>query len=355
MFTTPTLEEAVQRARARLRADLPGTDAAVWPNTQAVTAKVLGGESFELYEFIRWVSRQKFATTADGDMLDAIGEQYALNRRPATAARGVLDIVGPVGATIDPGTVFTRSDGAIYTTDAVLILSGAGLGSVAITAAATGPGSNTVPAATMGAAAVALTSATVDADGIGGGADVEDHESYRARILFRLRNPPHGGAAHDYIAWAMAVPGITRAWVAPGALGVGTVSLWVMADANGTPDGVPMGSELEAVRAYIDDVRPVTVAQMVVSAPVIVPVTVTVSGLPALSTAAQRRVITELRDVFRRACRVSLPLDPFTLKEGQLWAAISRATGSLDHTIVSPADTLMASGRLPALEEVVYV
>lgn len=355
MFTTPTLEEAVQRARARLRADLPGTDAAVWPNTQGVTAKVLGGESFELYEFIKWVSKQKFATTADGDMLDAIGEQYALNRRPATVARGVLEITGQAGATIDAGTVFVRSDGAEYTSDAVLILSAAGIGRVAIAAAETGPGSNTVPAAEMATTEASIAVATVDADGIGGGADIEDHESYRARILFRLRNPPHGGAAHDYIAWAMAVPGITRAWVAPGALGVGTVSLWVMADANGTPYGVPMGSELEAVRAYLDDVRPVTTAQTVVVAPVIVPVTVEVGGLPALSTTAQRRVITELRDTFRRSCRVSLPTDPFTLKEGQLWAAISRATGSLDHTIISPVDTLMASGRLPALEEVVYV
>ena len=57
--------------------------------------------------------------------------------------------------------------------------------------------------------------AYVGVNGIGGGADVESDEDLRARVLFRKRNPPHSGSKSDYIAWALEVPGVTRAFVSP--------------------------------------------------------------------------------------------------------------------------------------------
>jgi uncharacterized phage protein gp47/JayE len=63
-----------------------------------------------------------------------------------------------------------------------------------------------------------------------GGTDQERQEQLRSRMLARYRAPPHGGARHDYIAWALEVPGVTRAWCSPIGYGPGTVaytgSLW---------------------------------------------------------------------------------------------------------------------------------
>jgi hypothetical protein len=71
-------------------------------------------------------------------------------------------------------------------------------------------------------AGVAAT-ATVATGGIAGGVDEEGTEEVRDRFLLRLREPPEGGADQDYEAWALAVAGVTRAWVYPNELGLGTV------------------------------------------------------------------------------------------------------------------------------------
>ncbi|MFW1504105.1 baseplate J/gp47 family protein, partial [Vibrio parahaemolyticus] len=60
-------------------------------------------------------------------------------------------------------------------------------------------------------------------DGITGGADVESVSSVLERLLFRKRNPPMGGAVHDYVAWCREVPGVTRAWAEDSYQGPATV------------------------------------------------------------------------------------------------------------------------------------
>ena len=41
-------------------------------------------------------------------------------------------------------------------------------------------------------------------------ADEETLESLRERLLNRLRLPPLGGSANDYVTWAKEVAGVTR-------------------------------------------------------------------------------------------------------------------------------------------------
>ena len=78
------------------------------------------------------------------------------------------------------------------------------------------------------------------ADGeITGGAEEESETSLRARLLDRIRNQPSGGAARDYITWALAVPGVTRAWCYPGEMGRGSVTVRFVMD-NTYADGIPM-------------------------------------------------------------------------------------------------------------------
>ncbi len=356
-YPVPSLEQAVRRSRERLRAEMPGTDAAIWPNTQAVNAKVTGGEAFELYGFIEWVAKQRSATSADGDMLDPIGAQYAVPRRPATFAAGVVNVSGQPLFTLTTGQALTRSDGVQFLVDVDTAIGPGGTAAVPVTAAGTGAGYNTDAGALLETtfATDQIAEIIVGPDGIGGGADVEDHESYRARILFRLRYPPHGGAAHDYVRWALEISGVTRVWVDPLAYGPGTVGVWVMADNNGTPYGVPRNGELAAVAAYIEGERPGT-ARVVLRAPLIAPLHVQISGVPNPTTSLQQRIEIELRDALRRSAPVSVPNAPFTLRRNLLWQAVARATGDAAHAIDIPsADVPMPVGYLPALERICFV
>jgi uncharacterized phage protein gp47/JayE len=67
--------------------------------------------------------------------------------------------------------------------------------------------------------------------GITGGADIEPIDELLDRLLFRKRNPPVGGAVHDYVLWARELPGVSRAWAFDVWHGSGTVGLaWVYDD-----------------------------------------------------------------------------------------------------------------------------
>lgn len=55
--------------------------------------------------------------------------------------------------------------------------------------------------------------AYVDFDEISGGVDIEDLEAYRARLLFRIRNPKTLFNNSDIIVKSQTVSGVTRVWV----------------------------------------------------------------------------------------------------------------------------------------------
>jgi uncharacterized phage protein gp47/JayE len=78
------------------------------------------------------------------------------------------------------------------------------------------------------------------------GSDEESTDELRARLLARLQNPPHGGNATDYEAWAKEVSGVTRAWSYPLELGAGTVTVRFVRDDDASP--IPDAGEVAAVQ-----------------------------------------------------------------------------------------------------------
>lgn len=85
--------------------------------------------------------------------------------------------------------------------------------------------------------------------GISGGADVESVAELLTRLLYRKRNPPTGGALHDYVIWATELPGISRAWAFDCWHGLGTVGLaWVY---DQRTDIIPTGTDRESMQAYL--------------------------------------------------------------------------------------------------------
>ncbi|MGC0155863.1 baseplate J/gp47 family protein, partial [Chromobacterium vaccinii] len=155
-----------------------------------------------------------------------------------------------VNQPLPAGTLITRGDGQQYVVTSTAAVGPGGTVTVPITAVADPAGllgavGNT-PAGTLlslaqsvpgiqasGSAATALT----------GGADLEGDEPYRSRVLSAFQSTPQGGAQKDYITWAMAVPGVSRAWCAPNGFGPGTVVVYVMLDgAESANGGFPAGS-----------------------------------------------------------------------------------------------------------------
>jgi len=373
MFPIPTFLQSVQKARAAFRTYLPGTDAWLWPNNVNPTAKVVGAMSQELYGFLDYTQRQKFAITADGDNLDRHGAEINLGRNPATPSNGSIVLTIADAVNVAFGAVFQRSDGVQFTATQAVSLNIAGTLNVPVQASVPAGASNTIAGTTMqiisGVTDVhgdANATAAVGTGGLGGGADVEQDGdyftpppgTYRYRILFKKRNPPQAGAPADYVTWAMQIPGVTRVFVERQWAGPGTVRIFPLMD-NTRPNGIPEAGDITNIANYLATVAPAG-AVVTVYAPLALAVNVTVQGLSPSNSTTQSAVQAELLSAFERQAVVAgndpgNPAMPFlatpsTFALEWLERAVADATGVSRGKVVSPtADVSQAVGQIPVL------
>jgi len=240
--------------------------------------------------------------------------------------------------------VWRAADGRRYVADADTILA-AGTAAVAVTAEETGLGGDLAAGSTLtlvSPVAGVESAGTVAAAGIGGGADEEADAALADRVLARIQQPPHGGAAHDYVAWALEVPGVAAAWVHPAEQGLGTVVVRILAD-----DGLPDAALVAAVAAHIDPLRPVT-AEVTVLSPVALPLAVEIADLSPDTATVRAAVEAEIADLIERQAAPGDGAGQGTILISHLREAISRAAGEADHVVVSPAGNVV-----PAVGEIV--
>lgn len=348
-FTRPDLPTLINRAEADIETRLPGADARLRRSNLNVLARVHSGAAHGLYGYLEWISRQVIIDTADGDILERHASIWGVERKAASPAVGNITVTGTNGAIVPTGSALARSDGAQYTTDAEATIAG-GTATIAVTALEGGQAGNAAAASSLSfdtPIAGVSASATVDAGGLTGGADIETDDDLRARLLARIQAPPHGGAQHDYVAWALEVPGVTRAWVYPAELGLGTVTVRFVRDDDASP--IPDAGEVTAVQEYIDALRPVT-AVVTVAAPVAVPLDFTIDIVP--DTAAIRAAIeAELRDLLRREAEPGA-----TILLSHIREAISLAAGENDHVLTAPAANVThAVGEMATFGTITWV
>ncbi len=329
-FTRPDLPTLINRAEADIETRLPGADARLRRSNLNVLARVHSGAAHGLYGYLEWVSRQVIIDTADGDILERHASIWGVERKAASPAVGNITVTGTNGAIIPADSTLARSDGAQYATDAEAMIAG-GVATIAVTAVEGGQAGNAAAAASLSfdtPIAGVNSTATVTASALTGGADIETDDDLRARLLARIQSPPHGGAAYDYVAWALEVAGVTRAWVYPAELGLGTVTVRFVRDDDASP--IPDAAEVLAVQTYIDSLRPVTAA-VTVAAPIAVPLNFTIDLTP--DTAAIRAAIeAELRDLLLREAEPGA-----TILLSHIREAISLASGENDHILTAPA------------------
>jgi len=328
MFSRPSLADIIQRVRNDVLSRL-STDDVLRRADAEVYARVMGGVAHGLYGFIEWLSDQIIYDTAELEFLERWCSIWGVSRKAAAVATGSVTFAVQAGSVIPSGTLLQALDGVQYqtTADATITAPTATAPVSAVVAAAAGNRATGQSLSLVSPVVGIQTTAT--AGELSGGADIETDDALRARLLARIQQPPHGGASYDYTGWALEVSGVTRAWVYQAELGLGTVTVRFVRDLDATliPDAV----EVAAVQAYIDARRPVT-AQVMVVAPVAVPINFQIQGLMPSNAAVQTAVQAELQDLLLREA-----VPGGTLLLSHIRAAISAAAGETDYVLVVPA------------------
>ena len=176
-----------------------------------------------------------------------------------------------------------------------------------------------------------------------GGADAEEDESLRKRILDSYKRLPNGANAAFYQQGALSFEQVAAATVLPRNRGIGTVDVVIASHA-----GIPDDELLALVQTYFEERREIAV-DVSVLAPSAQAVDVSVTITPAegydLSTVSTA-VETALRGYF----------DGKLLSQGVLRAKLGHLIYSVEgvenYQVIAPADDVAAaSGVLPVLGE----
>lgn len=366
-YARPTLAQLRANTAADISAALPGTDALLRFSNLGIMGDVQAGLANQHYGYLDWISLQAVPYTSTDEYLEAWGALKGVFRKDATSASGSVTFQGTTGTLLDEGTGIVRSDGRTYTAQTTGTVDATGHVSVTALDDTTGSAGNNL-------AGVAFSLASpingIQANGSAstpftGGADVEQNEPYRMRVLAAYQQPPSGGNLNDYIQWALAVPGVTRAWCTPNGYGTGTVVVYIMLDdANAAEGGFPQGSngvaadEPRGVAATGDQLtvanaiypqQPVTALAYVVS-PLHDVINFTITGLTSASTSTRSQIAAAITDVFFRTGEPG-----GTIALSDINSAIASVPGTSGFVITSPtANIVCPTGALPVLGTVTY-
>lgn len=357
-FTRPLPSELI----TRIRGDLHGRLEVVGPLLRRAMSDVLGtvwaGGVHTLYGFLDWLSRQLFADTAEREALLRQAALYGIEPAAATFATGNITATGsPDGTPILAETILRFDAATAYrvTTGQVIASGTATLPVAAVLAGAAGNLDAAAPVAfetpipgIAGAAVVAVGGLTGGDDGDSGDAGTE---RVRTRLLLRLQEPPAGGADHDYIGWALEVPGVTRAWTYPVELGLGTVVVRFVRDNDVSI--FPDAGEVADVQASLDDNRPVTAVATAV-APTSLAVAFTIHLVPD-NADTRAATAAELADLLTRVAEPGDGVGRGTVLLSAIRTAIGVAEGVTNYTMTVPsADVVPATGQLPVVGVITF-
>lgn len=305
-WVTPPLRDVRERVRDDITAMLPGS--IVTGNTVLrVMADADAGLCHLTLRYIDWLALQLLPDTAEVEWLDRHADIWLVNsdgsigRKDATYSSGSATFTGTTGTPVPIGTILNFSEISFETLAEIVV--GDAPAEAAIRAIDAGTVGNLDAGTTLSVQSPILgvdSSAVVVS--LEGGTDVENDADLRIRVLERIRQPPMGGAQYDYVAWAKAVPGVTRAWAFP-EQGVGTITVrFMMDELRADQGGFPTHEDELAVHAYIDKMRPVTVMDCYVLGPVPYPIDLTISNLSPSDAATQDAIVQSVKGMlFLRA------------------------------------------------------
>jgi uncharacterized phage protein gp47/JayE len=341
-WMTPTLRSVREMTRGEITAKLAGASF-VGNSVLRVLADAMSALAHLTLRYIDWLSRQLLPDTAETEWLDRHGDIWLVNadgsigRKVATMASGQVTATGTPGAVIPGSTQLSNNDFNYETLTQVVLgvnptpidirgLNGGAGGNLNVgdplpfTTAISGVDSSTI--------VVTLT----------GGADQESDDELRARVLKRIRQPPMGGAAYDYEAWALAVPGVTRAW-ATEEMGIGTVTVrFMMDDLRADNNGFPYDEDIQAVEDYLAIKRPVTVKDTFVMGPIPQPIDFNLANLVPDNESIRANIIASVESMLMQYASPGQ-----TIFAAWKYSAVMAALGVVSFDLTNPQDDVMPS------------
>lgn len=372
-FQRPTLSDLRSRVAADITSGLPTADGLLRFSNLTILGKALAGLDHLNYSYLDWIAKQGVPYTASGEFLQAWAALKNVYQKDASQASVVVTLPASAGAIIDEGTQIVRGDSATFTTQATVTAGSGGSVAVTVTADLAGEAGNTPVDSlmTLGSSIPGVQSSGAVTAVITDGFDQETEDSLFARMLAAYQSTPNGGSQNDYVTWALAVAGVTRAWCSPNGFGTGTVVVYVMFDgANSANQGFPQGTngisandnritsgnlaagdQLTVANAIFIE-QPVT-AMTYVCSPIANPIPFTLTGLTGASTATRAAIAAAIAEVLMEQ---GAPLtDGSEVDLSDVGSAISAIAGTKGFVITSPvANITNTLGHLPTLGVITY-
>ena len=272
-ITTPTTKGISDNIIAQLEASLNQTIPLLPKSFLRVLAKAMAAVFVILYKYAGFIFLQQFIktssileTTINGRTLSPLiewGVQIGVGR-PTAATRAELSITitvdDQVGTLPSGSQLLSDLNGVTYITIGAVLLNAATVTAVvrASSDQSGGGGSGALgnlspgdtlafanPLSNVARVATVLTQTVT-------GANVEDTEVYRQRVLDRFQKRPQGGAYADYEQWGEETAGIKNVYPYTGAPGQVNVYSEATVASSGSADGIPTTAQLSAVLALIN-------------------------------------------------------------------------------------------------------
>jgi hypothetical protein len=262
-FVTPTAQEIFDNALAFIESRINQTTPAADKAFNRVLSSLLSILLSVLLKFATDRAKESLTISASIDGLRVIGQGRNIPEKVAVSAVLTFTVPGVNGTIIETSVNYiSDSTGVRYIPDASATITG-GLATITATAQTAGAVGNLSNGETLkadrkisGAEQTGTVTATVTT-----GANAEDAEEYRRRLLADERTEGGGSNSADYRRWAELTPGVSRAYPYTGnptflQTGAGSIlpgerTVWIKADTTIDPDGVPTPALLTSAEAYI--------------------------------------------------------------------------------------------------------
>lgn len=297
-----------------------------------------------LYVQADWVNRQCFPQTAQGEYLDHHAQLRALERKTAVCAQGVVRFFGDSGSTMDreiPAGTVCMTPGLVrfITTQSGVLAAGESHVDIPVQAAQAGNSGNVIAGTirSLAAAPAGITGCT-NPRAMSGGADAEDDEQLRARILDSFLRLPNGANSAFYEQGALSFDEVAAATALPRNRGVGTVDVVVT-----TAQGLPEQELLDRLNRYFQERR-----EIAVDVGVLAPETVTVDVVVQIKSEEMEQAVPQVTQVLENwFSGQRLGQDVLRAKLGSLVFGVD---GVENYILQEPAqDIAIEKAQLPVL------
>lgn len=359
-FPVPTLGEI----DGRMLAELPvnAESPALRRNLYVPLAGATAGAVHSVWGYLQWVARQIHPQHCDDDVLENnfAGFWLPQGRKAASFARGTIRVFGNAGSGITREARWTCNE-LEYAPIAEAIIPEAGSLDLDVVCLTAGQSGNLTAGARMVLANPidgVQREALVLEPGISGGADLEDIEALRQRVLDARAAGGETGRASDWELWAREREGVTRAWCVPHWVGFGTCVVFFVRD--GDDDIFPNEDEQAALTDYLR-AEGTPFGEVYATAPVRRRIDITLQLSPDTPTvreaarAALRSAINAQAAPLNVRARDLGQTKGVTIVRSHLTEALSSTTGEEDHTLIAPAANIVcAVGELAELGEITW-